>query len=215
METTKKYLILGVLFILPLLAYMFFAKGVNNFSRLPTINENALAINAFTDTKGDSITLKNNISIISFFGRDIDTTKIFAFNLKEKVYDKNKDFNDFQFVSFIAPGYNQEIEQFKYQINQTTDAYKWHFVELSPEKIKQVFKALGTDKQLSNNYSSNYAFIIGKSGALRGRKDDEDDGVKYGYNMASVADLNNKMEDDVKIILAEYRLALKKNDQHK
>lgn len=215
METTKKYLILGVLFILPLLAYMFFAKGVNNFSRLPTINENALAINAFTDTKGDSITLKNNISIISFFGHDIDTTKVFAFNLKEKIYDKNKDFNDFQFVSFIAPGYNQEIEQFKYQINQTSDAYKWHFVELSPEKIKKVFKALGTDKQLSNNYSSNYAFIIGKSGALRGRKDDEDDGVKYGYNMASVADLNNKMEDDVKIILAEYRLALKKNDQYK
>jgi hypothetical protein len=27
-----------------------------------------------------------------------------------------------------------------------------------------------------------------------------------------VADLNNKMEDDIKIILAEYRMALKKNN---
>ena len=31
-------------------------------------------------------------------------------------------------------------------------------------------------------------------------------------NTASVADLNNKMVDDVKIVLAEYRLALKKNN---
>jgi hypothetical protein len=34
----------------------------------------------------------------------------------------------------------------------------------------------------------------------------------YGFNSQSVAEINNKMVDDVKIILAEYRLALKKND---
>jgi hypothetical protein len=33
----------------------------------------------------------------------------------------------------------------------------------------------------------------------------------YGYDIRSVAVLNNKMEDDVKVLLAEYRLALKKN----
>ena len=47
---------------------------------------------------------------------------------------------------------------------------------------------------------------------LRGRDDDEDEGIKYGFDTTSVADLNNKMEDDVKIILAEYRMALKKNN---
>ena len=35
-------------------------------------------------------------------------------------------------------------------------------------------------------------------------------GFLYGYNAESVAEINNKMEDDVKVILAEYRLALKK-----
>ena len=55
-------------------------------------------------------------------------------------------------------------------------------------------------------------FIIDKDKNVRGREDDEDEGVKYGYNTTSVAELNNKMEDDVKIILAEYRLALKKNN---
>ena len=47
---------------------------------------------------------------------------------------------------------------------------------------------------------------------MRGRDDDEDIGMLYGFNSQSVAEINNKMVDDVKIILAEYRLALKKND---
>ena len=58
-------------------------------------------------------------------------------------------------------------------------------------------------------------FIIDKESKLRGRDDDEDQKIKYGFNTISVADLNNKMEDDVKIILAEYRLALKKNNANR
>ena len=50
---------------------------------------------------------------------------------------------------------------------------------------------------------------------LRGRDDDEGKGIKYGFDTSSVADLNNKMEDDVKIILAEYRMALKKNNANR
>jgi len=36
--------------------------------------------------------------------------------------------------------------------------------------------------------------------------------IKYGFDTSRVADLNNKMEDDVKIILAEYRMARKDNN---
>ena len=48
----------------------------------------------------------------------------------------------------------------------------------------------------------------------RGRDDDKDsvDGMLFGYNMQSVGELNDKMKDDVKVVLAEYRLALKKNN---
>jgi hypothetical protein len=57
-------------------------------------------------------------------------------------------------------------------------------------------------------------YIIDKEGNLRGRDDDEDNlnGRMFGYNSSSVAEINNKMVDDVKVILAEYRLALKKNN---
>ena len=214
MNNKKKYLVLGTLFILPLLAYMFFASGVNNFIKLPRLNDAPVNVNGFQSMNGDSLRFKGNISILSFFGRDIDTSKVLAFNLKEKIYDKNKDFNDLQFISFISPGHQDEVSSFKYQINKTSDAYKWKFVELEPDRIKAVFSALGTDKKLSNDLSSDHAFILGKDGYLRGRENDEDEGIKYAYDMSSIAELDNKMVDDVKIILAEYRLALKKNDKY-
>ena len=52
-------------------------------------------------------------------------------------------------------------------------------------------------------------FIIDKDSNLRGR-DDDDEGLLYGYDSRSVSELGNKMNDDIKVILAEYRLALKK-----
>ena len=76
-------------------------------------------------------------------------------------------------------------------------------------QIRQLFRSLGTDLQLDEYLSTPYVFIIDKELNLRGRNDDEDTGVKYGFDATSVADINNKMEDDVKVILAEYRLALK------
>ena len=65
---------------------------------------------------------------------------------------------------------------------------------------------------MDQSFSTPYVFIVDRDLRLRGRDDDEDIGVLYGFDSQSVAEINNKMVDDVKIILAEYRLALKKND---
>ena len=78
-------------------------------------------------------------------------------------------------------------------------------------QINAFFENLKTDLALDENLATPYVFIIDKDRSLRGRKKDEEQSTKYGFNTSSVSDLNNKMEDDVKIILAEYRLALKKN----
>jgi hypothetical protein len=69
---------------------------------------------------------------------------------------------------------------------------------------------LRTNLNLSPGKSSPYVFIIDKEINLRGRDDDEDVGTLYGFNSQSVAEINNKMVDDVKVILAEYRRAWKK-----
>ena len=76
--------------------------------------------------------------------------------------------------------------------------------------IAQVFLSLQNKQELDAHHASDWVYIIDKDRNLRGRKADEDEGVKYGFNAADYAEINNKMGDDVKVILAEYRLALKK-----
>ena len=82
-------------------------------------------------------------------------------------------------------------------------------VFLDYNQIEQVFNSLNTYTDLYVQSGSPYVYIVDKNRSLRGRNDD--DGIKFGYDSRSVADINNFMVDDVKVILAEYRLALKKN----
>ena len=67
-----------------------------------------------------------------------------------------------------------------------------------------------TNYSLDANLSTPYVFIIDKDRNLRGRDDDEDEGILYGFDARNYSEINNKMGDDIKVILAEYRLALKK-----
>ena len=80
----------------------------------------------------------------------------------------------------------------------------------SKENILKHFNSLNIPLNLGNNLSSPYVFIIDKDKKLRGRNDDEDTGTLYGFDARSVAEINKKMIDDVKVIFAEYRLALKR-----
>jgi hypothetical protein len=80
----------------------------------------------------------------------------------------------------------------------------------SPEEINTLFDSLNTDLELTGDLSTPNVFIIDKDGKLRGRDNDDDGNELYGYDTGSLYVLNNKMNDDVKVILAEYRLELKK-----
>lgn len=204
----KKTFVLIVLFILPIVAYLFFASGVNNFGKLPILTQNIGDVSDF-DPK---VTLQDKISIIGFLGSDVELKKGNAFNLNQKIYKPFYEFKDFQFVMIVPLGAEAKVEALKTELGNLTDIQKWNFVFASENQIKAFFKGLKTDLILDKNFGTSHVFIIDKDKNLRGRKDDEDEGVKYGFNTAVVAELNNKMEDDVKIILAEYRLALKKNN---
>jgi hypothetical protein len=59
------------------------------------------------------------------------------------------------------------------------------------------------------NKSYSNVYILDKERNLRGRK--EKKGYKEGYNTFKPAELSNEMLDDFKVILYEYRAALKKN----
>lgn len=204
----KKTFVLVVLFILPLVAYMFFASGVNNFGRLPTLTENVRDLEAFYPDE----TLNGKITILGFLGYDSELKKGNAFNLNQKIYKPFYEFRDFQMVMVLPKGSEDKVEELKKELAGLADIKNWKFIYGEDREIKELFNSLQSNLVLDEKLGSPYVFIIDKDRNLRGRSDDEDEGFKYGFDATSVADLNNKMEDDVKVILAEYRLALKKNN---
>lgn len=207
----KKTLTLVVLFVFPLVAYLFFASGINNFGKLPVLTKGIEDIR-FYDA---SVTLKNKITILGFLGYDLENRKTNAFNLNQKIYKPFYEFHDFQLVMVMPKGTEEKVKELKKELGNLADIRKWNFIFVEDNELKAFFNNLQTDIVLDTYLGTPYLFIIDKERNLRGRKNDEDEGTKYGFNSNSVAELNNKMEDDVKIILAEYRLALKKNNANR
>jgi len=216
-EAFKKFLVLGILFVFPLVIYLFFASGINNFARLPILTEEVNEISSWSRLNGDPIQFENKISIVGFWGSDLVVRKADAFNLNQKIYKRFYQFVDFQFVMVVENGQEEMIEQIllELQAGAATDLSKWKFIFGSKEEIQLLFESFNTDIQLNEQKSTSTVFIVDRAKKLRGRDDDEEVGTLYGYNSSSVAELNKKMTDDVKVILAEYRLALKKNNSNR
>lgn len=208
----KKFFVIIVLFALPIVAYLFFASGVNNFAKLPVLNEKKQTLDAFEDLEGRELSFHKNISILGFFGTNPSDYSGNALHLAEKIYEKNYKFKDFQVVIVFPKGSEGEVHELKKELERVVDLLKWKFVFGEPQEVKKLFKGLETNIKLNDDLSSPYVFIIDKEAKLRGRNDDEDEGVLFGYDTRSVAQLNDKMNDDVKVILAEYRMELKKNN---
>ena len=212
-KSIQKYLILSFLFFFPIFIYIFLASGINNFAKLPILTTNVLDIeNISGNEKG--ITLKDNISILGFWGGDVNLRKSEALNLNQKIYKRFYQFQDFQFVFLTTKDQENNINNLKEELTRGvgTDLEKWNFIFTDESEIQKIYNSLSTDIELSDENATPYVFIIDRDLNLRGRDDDGDIGKLYGFNAESVAEINNKMVDDVKIILAEYRLALKKND---
>lgn len=199
----KKYIVLSVLFVLPLVVYLFFASGVNNFAKLPIVTNTVVDVAEFSDEQ-----FKDKITILGFLGNDVYLKKGSALNLNQKIYKRFHGFEDFQFLMVQPQGTEKECQQLVDELSRSTqvDTKGWKFVFLDPVQIQLVFDRLNTPLSLDENLGSPYVFIIDKGVALRGR----DDNDNVGYDARSVADIHNNMVDDVKVILAEYRLALKK-----
>ena len=200
----KKYFVLTILFVLPIIIYLFFLTGEHNFFKLPVITENVHDIKDFSNFQ-----LKNKITIISFLGADLNEDKTSALNINMKIYNRFFMFDDFQFISLLPIGSEEKAMNLKNELTAITgtDLSKWGFVFLKDDQLNKIFDSLNLPVFLDDNLSSPYVYIIDKDLNLRGNRDDDN---FIGYNSKSIADINNNMVDDVKVILAEYRMALKK-----
>ena len=208
----KKYAVLSVLFIFPIVIYLFFASGKNNFALLPTLTPDVDELSQWETLNGEPVQLDRRITVLGFWGEDLINKKGDALNLNQKIYKRFYQFKDFQFVMVVKNGRQNQVNELKNELKAGvgTDLVKWRFVFGSGDEIAALFESLDTPLSLTEKNSLPYVFIIDKERNLRGRDDDEKVGTLFGYNAQSVAEINNKMVDDIKVILAEYRRALKK-----
>ncbi|AOW17394.1 hypothetical protein LPB03_07925 [Polaribacter vadi] len=211
---TKKRVVLFLLFIFPLICFLLLSLGENNFTKLPVVKENLIDVSEIDATK--TVQLKENVTILCFLGNDINKTKTGLLNLNEKIYKKFIDYKKFQIVAIYPEGKEEEVKNLKEEIGAFTDMQKWNFIASSKDKIEGFYITFGLNEPLVNLYSSK-AFLIDKDVNLRGRLTDKDtkDGKLYGYNMNSVAVLNGKLIDDVKVLYYEYYAAFKEKNNNK
>ncbi len=214
-DKIKKFTVLGILFLLPITVYLFFASGVNNFGKLPILTEGVSELENFTSLDGSFVQLENQITVLGFFGNDIESKKANAFNLAHKIYKKYYQFKDFQFVIVIDKNQKDEALKLKEKLKEIEDPKNWKFVYGNEEAVQEVFQSLESDYTLEDDLSSPYVFIIDHDKNLRGRDEDEDSGILYGFDARNYSEINNKMDDDIKVIIAEYRLALKKYNSNR
>ena len=210
-QKTRNTILLSILFFGPLIFYLFLLTGTNNFAKLPVLTSNVQDVNQFSAEPKAS--LEKKISVLCFLGSDLLKHKTNALNLNEKIYKHFYGFKGFQFVVVLPVGAESDAEQLKKELGATYNIDKWHFVFGEIEGIQGMFNSLETGYELDDKGYTPYAFIIDREMNLRGRNDDEEaeNGMLYGYNAESVATVHQEMVDDVKVVMAEYRLALKKN----
>ncbi|WP_396193448.1 hypothetical protein [Flavobacterium sp.] len=211
----KKNLVLIVLFILPIVAYLFFASGVNSFSKLPVITTNVSELGELKSSNDKSVKLASKITILGFSGTDVYEKRGGYFNLSQKIYNRYREFKDFQVVILVPIGAEKQVEVVLNKLKAVSNMSNWHFVFATPQEIEAVYKSMKLQNPIDVSKGSNTVYIVDKELSLRGRKgknNKNEEEYREGYNTSMVSELHNEMTDDVRIILAEYRLALKKNN---
>ena len=206
----KKNIVLFVLFILPIVAYLFFASGVNSFTKLPTITPKVADFGNWKSLRGDVVRLDGKITVLGFSGTNLLANRGNLFNLNQKIYQRYHTFKDLQFVMLCPLGTEKDAQAVLDALKAFTDVKQWNFVFATPEEITNFYKQMQLKSQLDSNYGTSNVFIFDKERNLRGRKDKEE--FKEGYNTFHPAELSNEMLDDFKILLYEYKAALKKNN---
>lgn len=209
----KKYIVLFCLFVIPIVAYLFFASGVNTFSILPTHKNNIEELGNWKSLNGNPIKLQNNITILGFSGTDVIKNQGNFFNLNQKIYQRYHEFDDLQFV-FISPlGTEDQVKLLLSKLEVITDIKDWQFVFATPEEISSYYQKLDLKiDTLSPQFGTPNVYLIDKERNLRGRKVQNEKEYKEGYDTSLVSILSNEFLDDLKIILFEYRAAVKKNN---
>lgn len=206
----KKNLVLFALFILPIVAYLFFATGVHSFTTLPVITKEIPEMGDWKSLDGKPVKLQDKITVLAFGGQNLLERRGNFFNLNQKIYQRYHEFNDLQFVVVCPEGSKAQAEALLTSLKAFTDIRQWRFVFAPESDIQAFYGGLHLRGTLEKDLGTEYVFLVDKKRNLRGRNGEKD--YKESYSTFHPSELSNEMLDDFKILLYEYRKAFKSNN---
>jgi len=210
-----KYIILGVLFFLPVLFLLMLYPSTNNYNVLDVVKEDVLDVTNLSSVTNSKIVLKDHITVLGFLGNNPESKIVETSNLKELVYNKFKGFKKFQVVMLVSKNSEAQTKRLTQELNKYSEHKYWHFVYASESDISKLFNSLRTSLILDTTFATNSVFVIDKELNQRGRLDDrskkeiEAKGKLYpltAYNASEVSIIKNKLAaEDMRVLLEEYR----------
>ena len=216
----RKWFILGILFLLPVIFLLFLYPSTHNYNALDIVNEDIAEIDFLNFIDNRKTNFEGNITILNFLGDKPMENITGALNLKELVYDKFKGFKKFQIISISSLNSEKSLESVKKELLKSDELKYWFFATTSDEEINKIYSSLRNQNELdSSNYTSE-VYIIDKQRNQRGRIDDRDNNQienkidpfgLYSYNSIIVSEIKKKMNDDIRILFTEYRQKRKGN----
>ncbi|EAQ38523.1 hypothetical protein MED134_11521 [Dokdonia sp. MED134] len=213
----KKKLVLVSLFVLPIVAYLFFASGVYNFANLPLVTEKVEDVSRYVSqeykvvqTAEVPLTLNNHITLVGYLGDGLMQNEGYTANLNLMIFKYFERYDDFQMVLFVNKGSEEVVEALKTELARIFDTSKMRFVVATKEQTAAHFKSLDTGLSMMSDGGHPNVFLIDKALSLRSGHEDKKANA-YGYDFTQAVEMGY-LKDDIKILLAEYRLALKKNN---
>lgn len=214
MSKIKKPLILGILFLLPVIFLLFLYPSTHNYNPLDIVKGDIQELSNFKSISNVNVQLENQITVLGFLGNNPNQEALTALNLKELIYDKFQGFKKFQVVIIVTDKAEESTKLLIKELNQHKELKYWRFVFGTEEDINKIYNSLRVDEPLNSDLASERVFIIDKERNQRGRLDDREDNEiekdipaygMYSYNCIEVAELKNKMSEDMRILFTEYR----------
>jgi protein SCO1 len=228
---SKKYLLLFALLFLPTIFYLIYVygKGGQNFAHLPFITytdvngevQNRKAPKfSFTDQDGNTITnadVEGKIYLVDFFFTSCPSIcPIMTANLM-KIQDRFAHYDEFMILSHTVDPTRDTPEKLKeYADNRKIDPKNWHFLTGDRDSLYAVAydylsNAMEDSMAPGGFLHTEYFVLVDKEGILRSREDD--DGNVIGVYDGTDAHQMRDLIDDIKVLIAEYNLELKKNNK--
>ncbi|MDX1469877.1 MAG: hypothetical protein R3213_00140 [Flavobacteriaceae bacterium] len=208
----KRYAVLSILFFLPVVFLLMLIPAQHNYVALDIVKENVYEAE-WKAPSSETIQLKDKITVLGFLGQDPMGNVIETSNLKELIYDKFRGFKNFQIVLVASEGTEGEVEKLKENIIDYQTLEFLHFVQSNSVETLNLYSSLNSKSPIKEDLSTSEVFIIDKELNQRGRLVDreENNDSKKGssslpsYNTLEVAEIKNKMSEDMRVLFTEYR----------